>query len=42
MGGSEEGGWSWKWRLTWWREQKKKETTIGREVEAENDLPWVL
>lgn len=29
-----------RWR--WWREKKKEKTTIGKEVEIENSLPWVL
>lgn len=31
------GGWSWRW----WR-GKKKMMQMGKDVEAENDLPWVL
>lgn len=32
------GGEGWRWR--WWR--KKEKIKMGKEVEAENDLPWVL
>ena len=28
------------WRRRWWR--KKEKIKMGKEVEAENDLPWVL
>ena len=34
-----EEGWGW---LLWMKKGKKKKTTIGKEVDDENDLPWVL
>lgn len=34
------GGGEGEWRWMWWREKRKK--TMGKEVEVENDLPWVL